>query len=539
MRRSLAGTGGWFLLALAALWFAPPATAQDSALHAVWAITGCRVLTMTGPPIENGTVLVRDGLIEAVGASVTVPGDAEIVDGKGLTVYPGLIDALGDGLLKMPERKPPQRSSSGQYSDEERGITPQLHAWEYATLGKAVLAKHHALGILAVHAMPTTGVLPGQAALLSLSSEDKRDAVLLRDTALGLTFTPGPGYPNSLMGVPAFIRQEMADAAYYAMQVNRWTASPSGIPRPAYDARYETEARAAEGKQPVVFVCRNQHDIRRALRLQAELKLNAIIADRGGEAFRALPEIKKAGARVLLSVTMKAPSSALCAQQTDDDRQKAEKTVYPTNAKQLADAGVTFAFASLGSDSPEAFVANVKKAIEAGLPADRALRALTADAAALLGAGKLLGTIEAGKIANLVVSEGEPFGKDAKVKLVFADGKRFALKERKLKDGERPTVSVTGRWEITQERGMGAGMKSTVSFTQEESSLTGTFTSMRGEVEFTGGEVAGNQIAFELSMSFGGRSIEMFVTGTVEGDTIRGSITTARGSNPFTAKRIP
>jgi imidazolonepropionase-like amidohydrolase len=539
MIRPMGGIRRWLLPGVALACLASAANAEEPGLHRVWAVTGAKVVTMIGPPLEAGTVVIRDGLIEAVGIGIAVPADAEVIDGKGLSVYPGLIDALGESLLKMPERKAPQRSSSGQYSEEERGLTPLLHAWEHANLGKAALSKHHNLGITAAQVMPTAGLLPGQAAVLSLSNEDKRAAVLLRDTALGVTFTPGLGYPNSLFGVVAFIRQEMADATFYGLASTRWASNPVGVLRPEYNARYELEAKAASGQLPVIFVCANQHDIRRALRLASELKLNALIADRGGEAFRALPELRKAGARVLVSVTYKAPSSALWSQQADEDKQKAEKELYPSNAKQLNEAGVPFAFASLGSDSPEALIAGVKKAVEAGLPAERALQVMTIDAARLLGASKLLGTIEVGKVANLVVTEGELLGKNAKVKVVFADGTRFAIKERKLKDGDKPTVNVTGRWELTQERGMGAGMKSTVSFTQEEASLSGTFTSMLGSIDFSDGEVAGNQIAFELSLSFGGRSMEMFVSGTVEGDTIRGTVTTGRGSNPFTAKRLP
>jgi hypothetical protein len=331
----------------------------------------------------------------------------------------------------------------------------------------------------------------------------------------------------------------MADAAHYGMHASRWAASPQGIPRPTFNARHEVLARAASGTLPVIFVCRNQHDIRRALSLRAELELRAVIADLGGEAFRIVPEIRQSGVAVLASVTYKAPSSAVWSQQADADKQTAEARLYPANAKALADAGVPFAFASLGTDTPEAFMSGVRKAVEAGLPAGRALRALTIDAAAITGTGKVLGTIEAGKIANLTVTEGELFGENGRVTLVFADGRRFPIKEPTLKDAAAPTVNVTGRWELTMERGMGAGTKSVVTFTQEESSLSGTYGSWRGDVDFTDGEVAGNQIAFELSLAYAGRSIEMFVTGTVEGDTIRGTVTTARASNPFTARRTP
>ncbi|MCP4900135.1 MAG: amidohydrolase family protein, partial [bacterium] len=519
---------------------APGASAEDDGLHSTWAITGARIVTMAGPDIDGGTVVIRDGLFTAVGdATVEVPADAETIDGTGLTLYPGLIDALGDGILKMPERKPAGRKPSSEYTDAEKGITPEFHAWEYAQLGKATLSKHHAAGIAAVQAMPSYGLVPGQAAVLCLSTEEKTEALLERDSALGLTFSPGPGYPNSLIGVMAFIRQEMMDVSYYAMHNHRWESEPVGLRRPVFNPKYELLKQAADGKQSVIFVCNNQNDIRRALRLSEELELDMIIADQGGEAFRVIEEIKAAQAKLLVSVTFKAPGSAVWSQQTDADRKKAEEELYPKNAKILADAGIEFAFASLGSGGPKEFVENVGKAVQAGLAQERAVRAMTVDAASLLGVNDVLGTLEVGKIANLVVAEGELFTEEAKLKFVFADGKRFEVKDPKLAEGDAPTVNVSGRWEIKMEGGMAAGQTSLATFTQEESSLSGSMNMMDRQVEFSEGTVAGNEIAFEMALSFGSRSFDLFFTGTVEGDTIRGSITTPMGAIPYSAKRIP
>ncbi len=511
---------------------------EEASAASVWAITGARIVTMAGAPLAAGTVVIRDGLIDAVGPAVKVPADAEVVDGTGLTVTPALIDAFADALLKLPERPAPPTSPEAA-TDQQRGLTPHRRAWEYVVLGKATLAKYHAVGIATVQVVPTAGLLPGQTAVLSLSTEDVTSATLRREAALAVTFTPGAGYPNSLMGVMAFLRQAFLDAAHYDAHLARWTAAPSGVPRPVYDARAEILARAVSGALPVVFLCKNQHDISRALRLAEEFRLAAVVADAGGEAFRVVPALQRARVPVLAAVTFKAPPSAIWSQKTEADRQRAENELYPAGPAQLAAAGVRFAFASLGCDSPHAFLAGVRTAVAAGLPAERALRALTADAATILGVGRLLGTIETGKIANLVVSEGDILAEGSKVRFVFADGRRFVVKERKLGEGEAPTVNVTGRWELAVERGMGAGTTVTVTFSQEESSLSGTYTTSRGSVEFADGEVAGNQIAFEVTMSFAGRTIDLFVTGTVEGDTIRGTVTTARSSNPFTAKRIP
>lgn len=540
MNRFRSGSNWWLLLGCAMVLWAPGSYAEEDALHATWAITGAKIVTMAGPPIESGTIVVRDGLIEALGGAETVvPGDAEVIDGTGLVVSPALIDALSDGVLKMPERKSPGRKEASEYTDVERGITPGYHAWKYIQLGKATLSKHHAAGIAAVQAMPTHGVIPGQASVFCMSGEDSREALLRRDSALGLTFSSGPGYPNSLIGVMAFLRQEMMDASYYAMHSRRWEEDPVGLRRPVFFERRELLHRAADGEQSVIFVCSNQNDIRRALGLGEELGLDVIIADQGGEAFRMIDEIKAQGARILTSVTFKAPGSAVWSQMTDADREKAEKELYPGNAKTLADADVSFAFASLGSGGPKELVENVKKAVEAGLSPERAVRAMTIDSANLLGVDEVLGTLEHGKIANLVISEGELFTDEAKIKFVFADGRRFEVKDPKLAEGDAPTVNVSGKWEIKMEGGMAAGQTSVVTFAQEEASLSGSVMMMERQIEFSDGTVAGNEIAFEMALSFGSRSFDLFFTGAVEGDTMRGSITTPMGAIPYSAKRIP
>ena len=198
----------------------------------------------------------------------------------------------------------------------------------------------------------------------------------------------------------------------------------------------------------MIILCRNQNDIRRAIGLAAELKLDYFICDIGNEAFRVIPEIKKAKARVFLPLTFKVPGTSIHAQKGRDVREKAEKELYAKNPARLAEAGIPFTFTSFGTDDPKSFMEGIQKAIENGLPQEEALNALTVEAAGFLGLQKALGTIEVGKIANLALVEGEILAKEAKVKYVFADGKKFELKEAAIKDAEKPTVNVTGKFQL-------------------------------------------------------------------------------------------
>jgi len=514
---------------------------SEQDLHRVWAVKDARIITLAGPPIEKGNLVIRDGLIEAVGASIPIPKDAEVIDGAKLTVYPGLMDGLGQSLLKLPEEKTDMtRIYSGEFTDKDRGITPGLAAFDHVNLGKAAFEKYHKLGFVAGHVMPDRGVFTGRSALFCFSDPDKNKALLLKDVCLGIGFSPSNfmAYPSSLMGVNAYLQQALTDAVYFDRAMSRWLKEMKGLQRPEYSPNFEALAGYAAAAKPVIFLCRNQNDVRRSLSLAAEYKLDYFIADLGGEAFEVLPELKNAKARVLCTVGFKPPGSSLYAQQGKAEREKAEKDVYPKNPSRLADAGIPFAFSSLGTDDPKAFAEGIQKAIEAGLPKEKALEALTKTPAVFFGLNRALGTIEPGKIANVVLAEGELLAKEMKVRYVFADGNRFELKEAKPGEGEKPTVNVTGKWEMTLEGGM--GMKLVVDFVQEEAALSGKMTTPFGVFEFTGGTVSGNSISFEMNVSVGGQDLDLFFSGTVEGERMTGSaVQGGAGTAEFTARRIP
>ncbi len=512
---------------------------QDD-LHRVYAIKDCRIITQAGPPIEKGTVVVRDGLIEAVGAEVPIPADAEVIDGSKLTVYPGLIDALGKSLLKLPERKfDPTKIYTGEYTDEDRGITPEFKAFDHFEITKSVLEKYHKAGITAAQVMPERGIFTGQASVFSLSGTEKNKAVILRNTCLGVGFSVGGFtlYPSSLMGVVALIRQEFSDASYFDMHRSRWLKNMNGLTRPAHSAKNDVLSDFAVGRRPVIFLCRNQYDIQRALDLSAELKLDYFICDMGNEGFRSIPELKKAKARVFIPLTFKAPSSSIHAQKGSEAREKAEKEIYVKNPVLLAEAEVAFTFSSLGTDDPKSFMEGIQKAIENGLPRERALQALTTGAAQFLGLERALGTVEPGKMANLALVEGEFLTEEAKIKYVFADGCKFELKEVEAKEGEKPTVNVSGKWEIDVPE---AGLKLTIDFVQEEAALSGKLTTPFGVFDFSGGNVSSNQVYFEINLSVGGQEIDLYFSAVVEGDKMTGTVVQGtEGSTEFTARRIP
>ncbi len=517
-----------------------PLLSSQEELHNVWAIKDCKIITQKGAPFEKGVVVIRDGLIENVGVNISVPPDAEVIDGSQLTVYPGFIDILGKSFLKLPQEKIEEvKGAAVEPTEKERGINPELKAYDFVDLRKESLERFHSCGFTVVQTISDKGILTGLSTVISLTDTGKENALIPSESFLGIKFSPGRrGYPNSLMGVVAFLRQVFTDTIYYNTVKERWKREMSGIKRPVYDPKMEILNSFIVEKKPVVFLCRNQHDIIRAIKLGEEFKLNYFICDLGSEAFRVINEIKNSHAHLILTVGYKAPPTSIYSRLGKEEKEKAENEIYPKNPAKVAEAGIQFAFSSLETEEPSKFLEGIRKAVENGLPEDTALKALTVIPSNFLNLSKALGTIEPGKIANLVLAEGNIFSKDSKIKYVFVDGKRFEIKEKKPEEGKAPQINVSGKWESSLESPMGS-LQFNLELVQEGSSLSGKFISQFGISEFTGGKVSGNQIFFTLSLTFGGQSIDLTFSATIEGETMRGTVQSQMGSMEFTGKRIP
>jgi imidazolonepropionase-like amidohydrolase len=404
-------------------------------------IRNCRIVPVAGPVVEKGAIVVRDGLIESLGPvdKVKVPADAEIVEADGLTAYPGLISAFSNLFIEQPGPARPDAPTvesempylSGQAAPAEDRFPPgpgQL-VLDQLKPKKITVEGFHRSGFTTVLVAPTRGIFEGQSVVLNLNGEPIAPMVVRNGAALHINFTTERGsYPTSLMGTIAHIRQSFIDAGYYAARQAQYAKNPAGLKRPAYDARLEALVPFVRDRRPVVFQCNNQEDIKRALKIAAEFKLNAMLAG-VNEAWRDVEVLKKNPVPLLVAVDFRPPVMSKYATQGEELRRKAEAEIYPANAAELAKAGIGFALVTGGFADGGAVIRGVQAAIKAGLAKDEALRALTLQPARYLGLDKALGSLEAGKIANIVLLKGEMFGDGAQVAKVFADGVLFKYAE--------------------------------------------------------------------------------------------------------------
>lgn len=425
-------------VAAAALAFGFAARAQAPRAYA---IKGARLVTVSGTPIASGTIVLRNGLIEAIGAEAQAPDDAVVIDGAGMTVYPGLID-MGNPAGTDIQVNLQQVQAGARTTDEaERAkrtviLRPHILAAEHVRLDAPELSRLASGGVTSVLATPPGILFKGQSALVNVTTPDFEPTVgatVVPRAGLSVVRSPvalhvelqrvgGDGFPLALLGGIAFVRQSFIDAQHQQLVQQRYQKSPAGFTRPPFDPALDAMQAALAGRVPVAFEAGLQRDILRALDMAKEFKLSPIITG-GIEADLAAAELKTASARVLFSLNYPARSRAL-APDADEAARELRLRAHASKAPGgLARAGVPFAFSGAGLASPADFVKNAARAVRDGLSEEAAIRALTLDAAKIAGAGDRVGSLEKGKIANVIVTSGDLFNEATRVRYVFIDGR--------------------------------------------------------------------------------------------------------------------
>lgn len=445
------------------------ATGRATPAGPVYAIKGARVHTAAGAPLAGATVIVRNGLIEDVGAAVTVPPDAIVIDAANMNVYPGLIDMSSGAPLESgaaAPQAPPQGGRGGgggqasqfatleeaERAKREAILRPDFSAAENLQTTNPALAQLASAGVTTVLAVPGSGIFKGQSALVNVViPPDDPQISTIADYRRGLAVVKSPvamhinmsgrgggaGYPGALLGTIAFTRQELLNAQWQRDAQAHFAKTGGKGPRPIVEPALDALKPALARQMPTAFDTGAAREIDRALALAAEFGLDPIIVGNTETVDRAA-ELAAAKARVILAINFPSgrgggagaagggggggrgggggPSLA---------QLKAQANAPKTPAA-LAQANVPFAFSS-GSGTPAEFVRNVGRTIkEGGLSPDAALRAVTIDAARLAGAADRTGSIEKGKIANVVVTEGDIFD-GGRVRHVFVDGRPIEI----------------------------------------------------------------------------------------------------------------
>ncbi len=450
---------GWLALLVASGVAASP-SARAGTEREFFIVENARVLV--GDPsdanwIEGATIVVRDGLIFGVGVGVDLPPDharAERVDATGAFVYPSWIDALSyEGISsrtrdsRNSDAPPDYRAGPAPATRSARriGTTPErdvLDVWEPES-GALDAARRLALG--AAHVGERGGLFAGKTAVVSLGAGSLRENVIASAAGMrGGLSSSGSGYPRSLMGRIAHVRQTLLDARHYREVHAVYRRSPRGLPRPPLDTSLESLGPVVDGTQTLYFLARSVNDIARALRLASEFDLRLTITG-ATSAHELVEPLRDAGVAIVLvpEFDPKEPElrrgvDALPLRVQEDRRRTWRESVG--TAQRLAEGGVSFAFGSASSGDFAALFGRVRTALKHGLDEGAAVRALTLSAAEILGVDETIGSIEVGKTASFALWTARITDEKARVRELFVDGARFEFAEpdeNQAKDEEK------------------------------------------------------------------------------------------------------
>jgi len=499
-----------------------------------YAIQNVRVVNGAGAPVEGATVLIADGLIEAVGVGVDVPADAWVIDGEGLTVFPGLIDAMSTLGQKQEEESSDGGGRGGSPGGGGAGPQirgpedrPQTTPWVSVAdnlAEDARIEKWRKAGFTSTMSTPEKGFFAGQAAVINLGDSEPRESVIAAGVAHRLNFSGSGGfrsYPGSLMGILSYVKQVFSDAQHYSTARAIYARNPRGRQRLDHDRTLAPLETAMAERTPFLMPANLGREIDRALLIADEYDLNAVIYGAQG-AYSRLDELAAAGMPMLVNLNW--PEAE---KDRDPEADTPIRTLYhyrmaPATPAALVEARVPFAFYSGGLATTSKIFKAVRAAIDAGLSEEAALAALTSSPATILGVDDRIGSIERGKIANLVLAGDWPWAEDVEIAAIFVDGQRYV--ERKSDEPtEPPAQDVSGTWSITMTTPRGTQDLTAELEMSSDGKVTGEITG-RATTEIDEGRMSDDLLRFETTREMGGRSMTASWSLTVEGESLSGTM---------------
>jgi hypothetical protein len=535
-----------------------------------YAITNAVIIQAPGRKIDRGTVVIKDGLITAVGKNVPVPGEAILIKGDSLYIYAGFIDGLSRTGVTKPKEDPNQQrerpKDPGNPAPEIAGIFPQNDVRTSLNPTDKTLEELRAVGFTAAQVVPYGGMLPGTGAIIFLKGKTPDEMILTPRSALYSELAPAQRvYPNTVIGVMAKWRELYRQALQAKNYEMMYASNRTGLTRPPSDRILEAFYPLIDKRIPVLFEADKYLDAQRVLALQSEFGLPLIVGDLK-EGWDAIPKLKSSATKVFLSLDLpedkKFDSTAT---KKDADKKEAAKTEepkkqkpdpekealekrkneaiqqYTSQAATFQKAGFVFGFSALTVKTTDIHK-NLRRMIAAGLTEDQALAALTTSPAQLMGLSDRLGTVDNGKIANLVLSDKPYFHEKAKVRYVFVDGVMFKYDAKEApKAAATVVIDISGTWTVTTETAEGKSEEK-VTFKKDNNTYSGSITGGRFQRAATldAVELNGNKLKYSYTTQAEGQSVRVDVEATVEGETFKGSATAGRfGAFPVEGKKDP
>ncbi|GCC53293.1 amidohydrolase [Chryseotalea sanaruensis] len=534
-----------------------------------YAITNVNIIQAPGRKIDMGTILVKDGIIKAVGKTVSIPPEAIVIKADSMYVYAGFIDGLSRvGVIKPKEETNRERPKDpGNPTNERAGITPQNDVRNELNPADKSLEELRSVGFTTAHVVPYGGMLPGNGSIILLGGSSADNMVLASKTAFYSELTSAQRvYPATVIGVMAKWRELYRQANLSKNYESLYAANRSGLERPTTDRVLEAFYPVIDKRQPVLFKSEKILDIQRVLTLQGDFGFSLMLAD-VKEGWDVINKIKAANAKMFLSLDLpeakkevkegdkkegdkkdekkddkKAKSAVELEKEALEKRKEEFSAKYTAQPAVFQKAGIAFGFSSL-SAKPKDIPSNLRRMIAAGLTEDQALAALTTTPAQLLGLSDRMGSIDNGKMANLVISDKSYFNEKSKVRYVFVDGQLYTLdvKEEKKGDKNGAKASVQGNWSYSTETPQGTNTGK-IKLKNTDGTYSGSITSNMSdrETEIKNVAVDGNKLSFTFDFQMGSNTMAIEVNLTIDGTSFDGSMNVGSyGSFPMKGSKDP
>jgi len=593
------------ILSMACLVTAQPLDDDLPQITGCIALVNAKVVASPGQAPVVSTVVMRDGLITQIGPNLKIPSDAYRIAADSLYAYPAFIDAFSYTGIKEAENEGsqgpgnrggqrPSFDADGNPSLEDAGITPYKSVRATFDAKEKTIADWRAQGFAIAHVVPKGKMLPGKGSVVVLSGKEADLMLWKEDVSMFGQWTgAGGGYPSTVIGIMAKWRELYHNALQSVTHQSSYDHATL-ISRPKYNQAHEALMPVVMKEMPVYFRAPKVKDISRALALQKELGIRMIITDaeeawyvkdkfksgtiplvlsldlpedkdekkaKGGEEAKGAKEAdasaekgteSKGKVETKDSIAIDSSANIVSADtlKADPEKEAFEKKraeslkAYREQAGILEKDGIAFSFGTMSVKTSD-FSKNVSTMIENGLSTETAMKALTTEPAKLLGIEKYCGTVEVGKMANIIVSTKPLFEKEAAIKYMIVEGSLYAyeIKEKK-KAGEKPTEAsfdlLIGTWSYTIESPDQKRLGTFV-FTDDVGELTGTMSSddiTTGIDQLEDIVIDDNKVSFTFDFEMGGQLVDLDFDLKLNGETFEGTVSVGEfGSFSITGAR--
>ncbi|MDW7695603.1 amidohydrolase family protein [Flammeovirgaceae bacterium SG7u.111] len=532
------------------------------AVSDTYAFTNANIVTAPGQLIEKGTIIIKKGVITAVGSGISVPAGAKEIAADSMFIYAGFIDGFSHTGIPTPKDKPsrPDDLLPASPPDDYAGIQPWRTAESFLAPKDGSVESLREAGFAIAHVAPQGKMLPGQGAIILLKGASPSEMVLKPSTSLFAQFVGASGaFPSTPIGVMTKFRGLYKNAELTYSNEKLYAQNAVGLTRPVYDKSLSAFYPVIDKKTPVFFRAEELLEAHRAMILQKDLGFTLVLTGLK-QGWELAPKLKATNTKVLLSLNLpekkeekeeKADSTEVEKELTVFEkeyealkkRKEEAQKMYYAQAATMQKAGVDFAF-SLLDTKPKDVHKNIRLMVENGLSEADALAALTTKPASILGISSYTGTLQKGKMGNLFVSTKSYFEEESNIKYVMIDGELFEFEVKEKEDKEAPAegIKAAGTWkyEVESPEGVYDG-KMIIEGDNDDLSAKMSVNTPEGimNVSPKNVELSGNTLSFEFDFPSQDGMLAVYVSVKIDGDSFEGTASVEGEALPITGTRVP